>query len=160
MKYRRGVTGFTLIELLVVIAIIGILASVVMLAVNRSRAKSRDSKRMSDISSLATAIESYFTDYHGYPATLDAVATTYNGPLPTAPIPADGTCGQLGSNPNTYSYTNSGSMFLSPKDDTTEVYPGFALQFCLGEGVGVYQDGLDANEDVDCTLSPNGITCQ
>lgn len=53
MKQREK--GFTLIELLVVIAIIGLLASVVMVALNSVRLKARNSKRVGDIRQLITA---------------------------------------------------------------------------------------------------------
>lgn len=64
--------GFTLIELLVVIAVLGILAAVVLVAINpaeRLRA-ARDAGAKSDIGQIATALEAYFTDNNGtYPST-------------------------------------------------------------------------------------------
>ena len=57
--------GFTLIELLVVIAIIGILASVVLASLNAARTKANDARRLSDIRSIATAIELYANDNNG-----------------------------------------------------------------------------------------------
>jgi prepilin-type N-terminal cleavage/methylation domain-containing protein len=58
MSSRRG---FTLIELLVVIAIIAILAVVVVLTLNPAQllASGRDSSRISDMSSLNSAINLY-----------------------------------------------------------------------------------------------------
>ncbi|OGD56065.1 hypothetical protein A2V71_03880 [Candidatus Berkelbacteria bacterium RBG_13_40_8] len=53
--------GFTLIELLIVIAIIAILAIIIIVAINPGKmlAKSRDSQRFSDVTSLATAVNLY-----------------------------------------------------------------------------------------------------
>lgn len=58
-----------MVELLVVIAIIGVLATLLLLQLGGARGKARDTKRISDISQLRTAIEQYFDDNSGtYPA--------------------------------------------------------------------------------------------
>jgi prepilin-type N-terminal cleavage/methylation domain-containing protein len=56
--------GFTLIELLVVIAIIAILSVVVILTLNPAELlrQSRDSNRLSDMSTIKNAISIYFSD--------------------------------------------------------------------------------------------------
>ena len=64
---NKNKAGFTLIELLVVIAIIGLLASVVLLALNGAREKSREAKRLADISQMASAFELMFNDAAAYP---------------------------------------------------------------------------------------------
>ncbi len=60
-------TGFTLIELLVVIAIIGVLSTLAVYSTNIARQRSRDTKRITDISQVQTALELYFADQQGYP---------------------------------------------------------------------------------------------
>jgi len=59
--------GFTLIELLVVIAIIGLLSTLAVVALGSAREKARDSKRLSDVKQVQTALELYYTDNSAYP---------------------------------------------------------------------------------------------
>lgn len=62
-------SGFTLIELLVVIAIIGLLASVVMVALGSTRIKARDGRRAGDLRQIRNALELYFANNSHYPDT-------------------------------------------------------------------------------------------
>ncbi|MBD3282234.1 MAG: prepilin-type N-terminal cleavage/methylation domain-containing protein [Candidatus Portnoybacteria bacterium] len=59
--------GFTLVELLVVIAIIGLLTGMVVISIQHVKAKARDSQRVSDINSIATALALYHNDNNNYP---------------------------------------------------------------------------------------------
>lgn len=70
--------GFTLIELMVVVLIIGLLASAVVLNVNKSRKQGRDAKRISDLNTVASALESYYADKHQYPIS-QILAVPYPG---------------------------------------------------------------------------------
>lgn len=61
--------GFTLIELLVVIAIIALLSTLAVVALGSTRKKANDAKRLTDIKQIQTALEVYYTEHQGYPAT-------------------------------------------------------------------------------------------
>ncbi len=59
--------AFTLIELLVVIAIIGVLASILLIAVQHYRTTGRDAERVTDINRIAGGLELYYNTYHYFP---------------------------------------------------------------------------------------------
>jgi prepilin-type N-terminal cleavage/methylation domain-containing protein len=145
--------GFTLIELLVVIAIIGLLSTLAVVSLNNARSKSRDARRVSDIKQIQTALELYYNDCNGYPATADVAegdniagddtecssGVTYMGIVPTAPTPDDGACTAA---ENSYSYTQVGS---SP-------YTSYTITYCIGADTG----GLDADAG-ERTASPSSL---
>jgi prepilin-type N-terminal cleavage/methylation domain-containing protein len=60
--FTRKNKGFTLIELLVVIAIIGLLASIVLVAMGPARKKARDARRQSDVRQVNLAMEMCYDD--------------------------------------------------------------------------------------------------
>ncbi len=66
MKKRES--GFTLIELLIVIAIIGILAAIAIPNLLNAVQRGKQKRSMSDMRTLATAIEAYAVDNNNYPA--------------------------------------------------------------------------------------------
>lgn len=71
-KSMRRNKGFTLIELLVVIAVIGMLSSIVLVALGPAREKARDTKRLSNIRQLVMSLELYYDHYEEYPTYVDS----------------------------------------------------------------------------------------
>ncbi|MGA1050264.1 MAG: type II secretion system protein [Minisyncoccia bacterium] len=98
--------GFTLLEILLVIAAIGILAAIVLVAINPNRqiAQARNAQRRSDINTIYKALEQYLIDNKDYPPGIDGtkrdvcingntsncvnlgvLVTTYLSSIPTDP---------------------------------------------------------------------------
>ncbi len=83
--------GFTLIELLVVIAVLGVLATIVLLAVNPGEqlARARDTSRIAAVTQLGRALQAYYTASGGtFSAVTDGsgglVTTDWMAPLVTS----------------------------------------------------------------------------
>ena len=74
------INGFTLIELLVTIAIIGVLAGVVLIAIDPAKqiARANDAGGKSDISQIAGAVEAYAVAHNS--TYIGGTATTMTGP--------------------------------------------------------------------------------
>lgn len=91
--------GFTLIELLIVMAILGVLAVVVLVAINPAEqlARTRDAGRVSSVTQLGHAVQAYYTAHNAtYPT-----AATWAADLSTS--------GELSSIPGAVSYAGGGS---------------------------------------------------
>jgi type IV pilus assembly protein PilA len=69
--------GFTIVELLIVIVVIGILALLVITTYSGIQAKARNAKRQTDIQSLQTQVEAFYTQNSYYPSRTDLNSSTW-----------------------------------------------------------------------------------
>lgn len=69
--------GFTIVELLIVIVVIGILALLVITTYSGIQAKARNSKRQTDVASLQTQLEAFFSQNGYYPSLTDMNDSTW-----------------------------------------------------------------------------------
>ncbi|KKU82415.1 MAG: hypothetical protein UY09_C0015G0009 [Parcubacteria group bacterium GW2011_GWA2_47_8] len=86
--------GFTLLEILLVVAAIGILAGIVILALNPGKqlGETRNAQRHSDVNTIMNAIYQYAIDNNGsLPAAVDSITAT-SQVLGTAATGLDATC--------------------------------------------------------------------
>ena len=68
LRLRKNQKGFTLIELLIVVAIIGILAAIAIPQFAAYRQKAFDSAAQSDLKTMRTELEGFYTDNYRYPS--------------------------------------------------------------------------------------------
>jgi prepilin-type N-terminal cleavage/methylation domain-containing protein len=95
MRFSSKEKGFTLIELLIVIVVIAILAAAVYVALDpQKRFKdSRDTRRVSDINNLLTAVKVNQVDNKGaYIAAITALTADTNYMIGTATTGCNATC--------------------------------------------------------------------
>ena len=112
-KYSPN-ASFTLIELLIVIAIIGILAALIIVALNTVLPKTRDAQRQNDLRNVEKALEMYYTTNQSYPST-GGNWWGYN--YISNPHPLSGTNGYIPNLAPTYMPT----LPLDPRDGTNGI---------------------------------------
>ncbi len=151
-KKQSNSSGFTLIEILVVVAIIALLSSMALIALMNARQKSRDTKRLGDMTQMNTALELYYNTNRGYPSAPIAgvpggMIPGYISSLPKSPNPPDGNCEVLtypspvpnGTAATNYYYYPSGTSYVI---NGITLYPDYGYYFCLGYKTGNFPAGL------------------
>src|SRR5437764_5518364 len=76
---KRSQEGFTIVELLIVIVVIGILALLVITTYSGIQQKARNSKRQTDVQSLQTQLEAFYSQNGYYPSLTDMNNTSWRG---------------------------------------------------------------------------------
>ncbi len=145
--------AYTLIEMLMVVAIIGVLASSILIGLGSTRAKARDSRRITDLKSTQTALELYYSKYNAYPARvigsnetwswdeLANILTSKETGIQITKIPKD----PLSSSGKNYFYATNGQEYilgaqLETKDQS------------LDDDLDGQQLGVDCGQEVGDTI--------
>jgi len=124
---RKNINGFTIVELLVVIAIIGILTTIGIVSFTRVRSDSRDTKRSSNITIIAEALEKYYDKNGVYPTCADM---TQSSNLVTSNTLLSGMDSSVLTSPNADSGTNS-IVCTDPSNTDNFGYIGGGSQYTL-----------------------------
>ena len=77
ISLKKRSQGFTIVELLIVIVVIGILALLVITTYSGIQAKARNSKRQTDVASLQTQLEAFFSQSGYYPSLTDMNSSSW-----------------------------------------------------------------------------------
>lgn len=120
--------GFTLLELLIVVAIIGLLAAIVVVALNGAREGGRDGGRKTQVQEFIKALELYYSDNGVYPAP---------GGTPSYPVDFASVESEL---------SGSGYLRAIPEDP---LYGDAGYQYCVSPDQSSYTIAVNTEEDGD-----------
>lgn len=77
ISLKKRNKGFTIVELLIVIVVIGILALLVITTYSGIQQKARNSQRQTDVQSLQTQLESFYSQNGYYPSLTNMNSTSW-----------------------------------------------------------------------------------
>lgn len=123
MTHTLRTKGFTLIELLVVIAIIGLLVAGAMASFGLVQRKSRDSRRMSDVQSIAKALASFVVTTGGvFPISTTPITLTGSDAFSAMMVQS----GAINAIPHDPGSPNFDYTYVSDAQGST-----YTISFCL-----------------------------
>lgn len=142
-------SGFTLMEILVVVAIIAILASIVVVSVAPSLGQAKKTQAMTDVRTLATAVQLYRLQNGDYPTAAQGLRALVEKPT-TPPVP--------GSYPPNGYIEGRRTIPLDPwKHEYVYLIPGRKGDFeIISYGADGQPGGEGDNADISNWESPSG----
>ncbi|MES3005319.1 MAG: type II secretion system protein [Patescibacteria group bacterium] len=148
MKKTSKIGGFTLIELMIVISIIGLLSSIVLVALGSGRQRGINSNIAQQMAQMRNAIELYRTTVGSYPAALSNLSPTYIKSVTSSYV--------------TYSYSTTANTF-SCGGVTPATYIVYTSSYPAGTTAGLGTmipltytgSNCSAGAGVNCTVLAN-----
>jgi len=133
ISLKKRNQGFTIVELLIVIVVIGILALLVITTYSGIQAKARNAKRQSDIKSVQTQLEAFFSQNGYYPSLTDMNSSSWLGTNmksldqealidPSSPTNSKTLAGSPTQKQYSYAVTNSSGTSCESDDTTCAQY--------------------------------------
>ncbi|MBI2075092.1 MAG: prepilin-type N-terminal cleavage/methylation domain-containing protein [Candidatus Harrisonbacteria bacterium] len=139
MNLKEKKNGFTLIELLLVVAIIGILAAIVIIAINPGKqlSETKDSQRKADFITMLDAVYQFTIDSRG---TLPANIPTNPNEICRTPTATSGQCALAGLVDLSVLTDNGTYLAAMPVDSqaSTSNGTGYRISTTTGRRVTVY----------------------
>jgi type IV pilus assembly protein PilA len=143
LRKIKKLSGFTLLELLLVMGILGVLASVLTVAINPGRqfAKARDVQRESDLQVIVATIFQYASEHSGSLPDTD-------GDPDTSDFPTSMTC--IGTDASCFDLAGAG-------DTGDEIVPVYMVEFPKDpKRLETSAPGTDANTGYQIMVDTNG----
>lgn len=150
--------GFTLIELLIVMAILGVLAVVVLVAINpvQQLARTRDAGRKSAVTQVGGALEAYYTTHGGKYLVTANCQTDANPDVGPDWMTCLKTAGELSTPPGAINYT-LGAACATDGTNNSAVQNGFCYTVNAAGDEAVVYARLESDSEASKCDNPGDV---